>query len=133
MQALLKKVGVYSLKTDKMIKFFVIMFLLVYITLAVFLLFVYKPNNNEINNNATQTLTINIPPTTTTTIEVEKININTCSREALISLPTIGEKIADRIIEYRKIHKFKDIYELDKIKGIGDETIKILKEVVVVK
>ncbi len=58
-------------------------------------------------------------------VESEKININTCSKEALISLPGIGETLAKRIIENRP---YKDVYELDRVKGIGSETINVLKE-----
>lgn len=57
--------------------------------------------------------------------EVEKIDINTCSKEALISLPEIGDILAERIIRNRP---YKDVYELDKVKGIGSETISVLKE-----
>jgi DNA uptake protein ComE-like DNA-binding protein len=57
--------------------------------------------------------------------EVQKININTCSKEALESLPEIGEVLAERIINNRP---YKDVYELDKVKGIGPETINVLKE-----
>jgi competence protein ComEA len=62
--------------------------------------------------------------------EVEKININTCSKEALESLPGIGETLASRIIKNRP---YIDIYELLKVDGLGEKTLEQIKESVVVK
>lgn len=60
--------------------------------------------------------------------DTPKININTASVGALESLPGIGEVLAVRIIQDRP---FKDIYELDRVKGIGPKTIeKILDKAV---
>lgn len=48
-----------------------------------------------------------------------KININQADKQALLFIPGIGEKLAQRIIQYRMEHgKFLDIEELRKIKGI---------------
>lgn len=51
-----------------------------------------------------------------------KIDINSCSFEALDSLGGIGEKKASRIIENRP---YKDIYELKTI--IGEQTFNAIK------
>lgn len=56
------------------------------------------------------------------------ININTSSVQALESLPGIGEVLAVRIIQGRP---YKDLYELDRVKGIGPKTIEGLKGEVV--
>ena len=57
-----------------------------------------------------------------------KININTASVEAIESLPGIGEVLAERIILGRP---FDDLYQLDKVRGIGPKTIeKILDKAV---
>ena len=55
----------------------------------------------------------------------EKININTCSIEALINLPDIGNILATRIVENRP---YLDIYELTKIEGIGKIRFEAIKE-----
>jgi len=60
----------------------------------------------------------------------QKININSCSREALVSLPDIGPVLADRIINGRP---YVDIWSLDKVKGIGPDTIDAIRNKVTVK
>jgi DNA uptake protein ComE-like DNA-binding protein len=59
-----------------------------------------------------------------------KIDINSASSEALISLPDIGPVLAERIIDGRP---YRDIYELDRVEGIGPETIRAIKNKVVAK
>ena len=49
-----------------------------------------------------------------------RININTCTKEELESLPGIGPVLAERIIEYRKQNgSFKTIEDITKVRGIG--------------
>lgn len=58
-----------------------------------------------------------------------KIDINCADKETLISLPGIGERLAQRIIEYRNNHQgFKDLEELKQIKGIGIDKYETIKE-----
>ncbi len=59
---------------------------------------------------------------------INKININTATKEELISLYGIGEKRSEKIIEYRE-NKIIDSYEtLKKIIGVSDEIIELIKE-----
>ena len=54
-----------------------------------------------------------------------KIALNTCTKEVLISLPGIGPKTAAAIVAYRHENgPFQDITELLKIKGIGKKKLK---------
>ena len=64
-------------------------------------------------------------PTLTSSVqEGTKINLNTADRNELMSLPGIGEKRADDIIELReKKGGFKRIEELLEIPGIGEKLL----------
>ena len=64
----------------------------------------------------------------------EKININTASLEELQKLPRIGEKVAQRIIDFRKANgKFKKITDLLKVKGIGEKIFDSIKDRITVE
>lgn len=50
------------------------------------------------------------------------IDINNASKSELQSLPRIGPKMADRIIEWRSNQPFLVVDELQRVKGIGPKT-----------
>lgn len=66
--------------------------------------------------------------------DMGKVNINTATREQLMSLKGIGEAYADRIIEYRdKNGPFQAPEDLLKVKGIGEKTLEANQDRIVVK
>jgi competence protein ComEA len=56
--------------------------------------------------------------------DMGKVNINTATRDQLMTLSGIGASYADRIVEYReKNGPFQAPGDLLKVKGIGEKTL----------
>lgn len=62
-----------------------------------------------------------------------KVNINTADKVALMSLPSIGEKTAQKIIDYREnVGKFNTKEDLKNVSGIGDKKYSKLEDLITV-
>ena len=62
-----------------------------------------------------------------------KININTAGKDALMTLPGIGESKADAIIAYREAQgKFQNTEELMNIRGIKEGIYNKIKDLIIV-
>jgi competence ComEA-like helix-hairpin-helix protein len=58
-----------------------------------------------------------------------KVNLNTADKQELISIPGIGEKSAQRILDYRKAHGFfQDPEEVKNIPGFNGVRFEKIKE-----
>ena len=61
------------------------------------------------------------------------VNLNTATQAQLETLPGIGAKAAERILEYRqKNGNFKKVEDLMNVKGIGEKAFLKLKPVITV-
>ncbi len=50
-----------------------------------------------------------------------RININIATKEDLMSLPGIGDKLSDEIIDYRHSNNFQQIEDIKNVNGIGEK------------
>ena len=74
---------------------------------------------NEEQNQATEPLVPDKPTL---------LNINTASVEELQTLPNIGERMAQRIVDYRTQHgEFDSVDALQNVRGIGAKTLEKLR------
>ena len=55
------------------------------------------------------------------------VNINTATKKELMQLYNIGNKTADKIIEYRTKHQFRRPEDILNVKGIGPNTYSKIK------
>ena len=70
---------------------------------------------------------------TADTTELGKLNINSATVDELISLPGIGETIAQRIVDYRKsVGLFESIEELTQVEGIGETRLEAIRDYITV-
>jgi len=69
-----------------------------------------------------------------TNSELEKVvNINSATKEDLMTIPGIGESKAEGIIKYREENgKFSNIEEIKNVSGIGDSLFEEIKKLITV-
>ncbi len=62
-----------------------------------------------------------------------KVNINTATASELETLPRVGPKVAQRIIDFRtKNGNFKKVEEIMKVQGIGEKIFDDIKDLITV-
>jgi comEA protein len=68
-----------------------------------------------------------------TTAAKARVNINTASASELETLPRIGPKVAQRIVDFRtKNGNFKKVEEIMKVQGIGEKVFDQIKDLITV-
>lgn len=73
------------------------------------------------------------PPRPATATAANLVNLNTATAAQLASLPGIGAKTAERIIEHRqKNGGFKKIEELMNVRGVGEKSFLKLRPLITV-
>lgn len=92
---------------------------------------IYIPSKDEIldqEDASTDQIISNADPSS----QEGKININEASKEELMTLPNIGEKRAQAIIDYRESKKFETIEEIKNVTGIGDKFYQAMQDLITV-
>lgn len=96
----------------------------------------YRPPNKIqfVRNSKKYYNTVDIAEKFETAMYLENlVNINTATKEELMTLNGIGEITADKIIEYRTLNgDFADAAELMNVYGIGEKTYEKFKDKVTV-
>ena len=82
----------------------------------------------EVNNCVTSTTTTSKVDSTESTL----VNINTATKEQLMTLSGIGESKAIAILDYRKNTKFNSIEDIKNVSGIGDSMYAKIKDYITV-
>lgn len=63
-------------------------------------------------------------------LKLDSTDINSADQEELISLPGIGEVLAERILQYRAAHgSFQNWEEFRNIQGVGERLVETLRPV----
>ncbi|CZE47718.1 ComEA family DNA-binding protein [Campylobacter geochelonis] len=68
-----------------------------------------------------------------TTFVFAAVNINTATKDELMSLEGIGDIKAEAIIKHREATPFKSIEDIKSVNGIGDKTFNALKSDIDIK
>lgn len=92
---------------------------------------IYIPSIYEVSSDDTAD-TIPIVTSDSKETSKDKININKASKEELMTLPNIGDKRADSILEYRESNKFETIEDIKNVNGIGEKFYQSLKDLITV-
>jgi competence protein ComEA len=64
---------------------------------------------------------------------INKVNINTDSKETLMSVNGFGSAISDAVIAYRADHQFKRIEDIKNVSGIGNATFEKIKNYITIR
>lgn len=90
--------------------------------------------NESLNTEVANSIPANLPGEKGEKNESSVININTASKETLMTLNGIGESKAQAIIDYRdEIGGFKSVDDITNVSGIGEKTLEKIKDKISIK
>lgn len=94
---------------------------------------IYIPRRGEkipiVNSISEQNSGTTLNPRVTESNSNGKVNLNTATLEQLKGLTGVGEKKAQKILEYRQQHgQFKSVEELKNVNGFGEKSLATLAE-----
>ena len=95
---------------------------------------IYIPNideNQNINVDNANLAVGQITPNSTNA-QNSKVNINTANKDELMTLPNIGEKRAQAILDYRQEKRFEKIEDIKNVSGIGEKFFEAMKDLITV-
>lgn len=75
---------------------------------------------------STQSVPVSSPVSSQTTSPNQLINLNTATKEELDSLPGVGSKLSDRILQARQEKPFTSLEDLKRVSGIGESKLQKL-------
>jgi competence protein ComEA len=88
-----------------------------------------KNESTDLNEGEEKVPVVISIPNETSDSQPGKVNINVADISELQTLSGIGEKKAERILQYRQEHgSFKSVEELKEVSGIGDRTFEALAD-----
>lgn len=67
-------------------------------------------------------------PSTSSVSQEKKINISTANEKELTDIPGVGEKTAQKIIQYREQNPFHSVEDLKNVPGIGEKKFEQMKD-----
>jgi len=69
------------------------------------------------------------PPVVATVVSTEVVNLNSATAAQIATLPGIGPKTADLVVQYRvKNGPFKKIEEIMNVRGVGEKSFLKIKD-----
>ena len=69
------------------------------------------------------------PPVSARVVSTEVVNLNSATADQIATLPGIGPKTADLVVQYRvKNGPFKKIEEIMNVRGIGEKSFLKMKD-----
>ena len=96
----------------------------------------FKDDNKEVNSDfhyKTTSKSSFVDNSSGTASAVVIVNINNASKDELMTLPGIGEKKAQAIIDYREQNgPFMKVEDITEVSGIGDATLNNIKDMITV-